>query len=428
MAVEAPKVRKFSVPLIIAIVVILVLGGALGWALLQLTAPAAPLVTYPIGLAIATSGATYQSDGPIRRDAAQLAIDQMNAQLIVAGSRIRFQGIADDTQGNGDGAKASFQRLAAAGVSVVVGPLSTGEAGAILGFINTNHIVAISPSSTGVSAAVANDFLFRTPPTDIPQAKALSQLVSALGYTKVAIIYRLDDYGRGFEQLFEQRFETVYGGQTLNVSYDINAQDLANEVSQLKTKVETLGAGPQTAVLVVAFDADGVEIFNEARLDTTTLSSVRWFGSESMRRSTFLNRTARPAVVDFVVAQNLTGFFASPSLNPVSTAFEQAYIAKYPTRDPKKSPYSYYAYDAAMLAMMSVLAAGKYDGDAIKAMVPFVAQTFVGASGHKAMDANGDAVAADYVAWHVALDAMSKEYFAEFARWRFATETLEFYP
>ena|SRR5436309_13924071 len=95
MAVEAPKVKKWSVPLIIAIVVILILAGSLGWALLQLGAPAPQQVTYPIGLAIATSGATYQSDGPIRRDAAQLAIDQMNAQLAAAGSPIRFQGIPD---------------------------------------------------------------------------------------------------------------------------------------------------------------------------------------------------------------------------------------------------------------------------------------------------------------------------------------------
>ena len=427
MAVEAPKPRKISIPLVVAIVVILILGGALGWALLQLGTPAQPLVTYPIGLAIAVSGPAYQSDGPIRRDAAQLAIDQMNTQLQAAGSPIRFQGVPEDTQGTTAGAQQAFTLLRAAGVQVVVGPLSTGEATGILTFINTNHIVAISPSSTGVTAAIPNDFLFRAPPTDIPQAKALSQLVSELGYTKVAIIYRLDDYGRGFEQLFEQRFETVYGGQTLNVSYDPSATDLATEVGQLSGDVQALGVGPNTAVLVVAFEVDGIEIFNEARLDTS-LSSVRWFGSESMRRSAFLNRTARPQVVDFVRSVNLTGFFASPSLNPVSMAFEQAYTAKYPSRDPKKSPYSYYAYDSAMLAMMAVLAAGKYDGDAIKAMVPFVAQTYMGASGHKAMDANGDAIAADYVAWHVALNAMSVEYFAEFARWRFATETLEFYP
>src|SRR6266545_4780139 len=255
MAVEAPKPRKISVPLVVAIVVILILGGALGWALLQIGTPPQQQVVYPI----------------------------------------RFQAIAEDTQGTTAGAQQAFQLLAAAGVKVVVGPLSTGEATGVLTFINTNHIVAISPSSTGVTAAIPNDFMFRAPPTDIPQAKALSQLVSELGYTKVAIIYRLDDYGRGFEQLFEQRFETVYGGQTLNVSYDPSATDLATEVGQLSGDVQALGVGPNTAVLVVAFEVDGIEIFNEARLDTS-LSSVRWFGSESMRRSAFLNRTARPQV------------------------------------------------------------------------------------------------------------------------------------
>lgn len=70
MAVEAPKTKKWPVPLIIAIVVIVILAGALGWAVLQISAPAPTQVTYPIGLAIATTGATYQTDGPIRRDAA----------------------------------------------------------------------------------------------------------------------------------------------------------------------------------------------------------------------------------------------------------------------------------------------------------------------------------------------------------------------
>lgn len=430
MAVEppkAPKAKMWTVPLIVAVAVIVVLGGALGWAVVQLAAPKSAAVTYPIGLAIAVTGATYQSDGPIRRDAALLAIEQMNGRLQAAGSPVRFSPIPEDTQGTPAGALQAFQFLAAAKVSVVVGPLSTGEATGVLSFINTNHIVAISPSSTGVSAAIPNDFLFRAPPTDIPQAKALSQLVSSLGYTKVAIMYRLDDYGKGFADLFESRFTTVYGGSVQRVSYDPQKTDLATEVGALKTAVTTLGPGPTTAVLVVAFEGDGIAIFNNARLDTT-LSGVRWFGSESTRRSTFLNRTARPEIVNFVRNVNLTGFFASPSLNPVSTSFEQNYTAKYPGRDPKKSPYSYYSYDSAMLAMLSVLAAGKYDGDAIKAMLPSVAETFIGASGHKKMDANGDAIAADYVAWRVALDNMSVEYFKEFARWRFATETLEFYP
>jgi len=427
MAIEEQKTRKWSPALVIAIVVIVILAGALGWALLQISAPAPQQINYPIGLAIATTGPTYATDGPIRRDAALLAIDQMNAQLEAAGSPVRFQSIHEDTAGTPDGATRAFNALAAAGVRVVVGPLSTGEVSAIRDFATQNKIVSISPSSTGVAAAIPNDYVFRAPPTDIPQSKALAQLIDELGFTKVAIIARNDDYGKGFSDLFESTFETRYGGQVTRIAYDPATQDLATEVQQLASDVQTLGPGANTAVLMVAFEGDGLEILGEARL-STVLANVRWFGSESTRRTAFLNQSAVPDIVQFLRDVQFTGFFASPSLNPVSVAFEQAYVAKYPTRDPKKSPYSYYSYDSARLAMLAILAAGKYDGEAAAKMLPIVASTYLGASGHKLMDANGDAIAADYTAWRVALDANNKAFYQEFARWVFASETLEFFP
>ena len=44
------------------------------------TRPAGGTVTYPIGVEIAISG-SYTTDGPLRRDGAFLAIDQMNDEL-----------------------------------------------------------------------------------------------------------------------------------------------------------------------------------------------------------------------------------------------------------------------------------------------------------------------------------------------------------
>jgi len=428
MAMEEQKPRKWSPLLVVLIALVVILAGALGWALVLLTGPAAPArVTYTIGMAIAVTGAAYQTDGPIRRDAAVLAVDQMNAQLEAAGSPVRFQWTNEDTTGTAQGATQALQLLAAAGAKVVVGPLSTGEVSAIREFVTTNKIVAISPSSTGVAAAIPNDYVFRAPPTDIPQAKALAQLVDGLGYDEVAVIARNDDYGRGFADLFESRIETVYGGTVLRIMYDTAATDLATEVAQLNTNVQTLGPGANTAVLMVGFEGDGLEILDEARLQPN-LRGVRWFGSESTRRTAFLNESAVPQVVQFLLDVQFTGFFATPPVNPVTTAFEQAYIAKYPARDPKKSPYSYYSYDSAWLAMLAVLAAGKYDGEAIAKSLPGVAEKFIGASGHKMLDANGDAIFADYTGWRVVRDATTNApKYEPFALWRFATEELEFF-
>ncbi|MFQ6012443.1 MAG: ABC transporter substrate-binding protein [Thermoplasmata archaeon] len=408
-----------------ALVVIVILAGALGVTAFQLfAAPAVQTQTYPIGLAIAVTGTAYQTEGPIRRDAALLAIEQFNDNLAAANSPIRFEAIHEDTTGTAEGAQEALRALAGLGVKVVVGPLSTGETSAIRDFVTENKIVVISPSSTGVSAAIPNDFVFRAAPTDIPQAEALAQLVDSLGYNKVAVLHRQDDYGQGFGQLFEQELEQTYGGQVTLLNYDTNAQDLATEVEQLNTAVTAFGADTSTtAVLVVAFDADGREIFAEASL-RSPLNSVQWFGSESMRRSTFLDDAT---VFSFIESVSLTGFFASPAENAVLLSFEEAYTAKYPARDPRASPYSFYAYDSAWMAMLAVQAAGIYDGDAIASVLPSVAERYFGASGHKLMDENGDAAGADYVAWRVATVAGDPA-FEEIAVWRFATGQLEYFP
>ncbi|MEE9163216.1 MAG: penicillin-binding protein activator [Thermoplasmata archaeon] len=411
-----------------AIVVIVILAGALGVTAFQLFAAPAPaddqLVTHPIGLAIAVTGSAYQTEGPIRRDAALLAVEQFNANLAAANSPIRFEAIHEDTTGTADGARAALETLAAAGVKIVVGPLSTGETSAIRDFVTTNKIVIISPSSTGTAAAIPNDFVFRAAPTDIPQAKALAQLVDRLGYTKVAVLHRQDDYGVGFGELFEQELEQTYGGQVTLLNYNPESVALGTEVGQLNQAViDFSGPDSEKAALVVAFDADGREIFSEATL-LSPINSIQWFGSESMRRGTFLDDAAAFSFIDSV---NLTGFFASPAENAVLLAFEEAYKAKYPGTDPRASPYSFYAYDSAWMLMLAVMAAGVYDGDAIASVLPSVAERYFGASGHKLMDENGDAAGADYVAWEATMVAGDPG-FEEFAVWRFATGQLEFLP
>jgi hypothetical protein len=66
---------------------------------------------------------------------------------------------------------------------------------------------------------------------------------------------------------------------------------------------------------------------------------------------------------------------------------EEAYKKAY---GENPTPYAYYAYDAAWLVMLGVLTSGKYDGDAVKTVLPTVGMHFVGATGQKMFDKNGD--------------------------------------
>ena len=346
----------------------------------------------PIGLAIAVSGG-YAVDGPRRLKGALLAIEEMNQLLEKAGAPFRFKPVHEDTKASPQEAVNVIKRFISQGIQVIVGPLSTSETAAVMPIVNKAHVVVISPSSTGKAAAFPNDYVFRVAPPDTAQGPALAKLIYQLGYTKLVIIARNDDYGRGLAELVKNTFEQL-GGKVSMILYAPEKPDLSQEVNSLATQVSKFGADKHTAVLVIAFDNDGRQILEKAS-QIAVLGKVQWFGPDSMARETFLEQ---PDIAAFLAKVHI--LITSPAIpkNPVTKHFEKLYEQKY---GEKPTPYAYYAYDAAWLAMLSVLVAGKYDGQAIKTVLPVVAFHFMGATGHKMLDKNGDAAIADYAIWTV---------------------------
>src|SRR3990172_9146251 len=248
---EAGGTAKSSSKILLAVLVALVVvfAGTTAYFALRPTGTGGGTVTYVIGVEIAVSG-PYAADGPLRRDGAFLAIDQMNAQLQAAGSNIRFERIHVDSAGTASGAIAQFEALVAAGVQVVVGPLSSAEVGAIAPLADTNRVVSISPSATAPRLAL-DDFVFRVAPNDAFQARAVTTLLDELGVSNVAIMARDDDYGRGIANLTENIVETEYGGAVERVMYSTSTPDYSADIGVLSDRVDTFGTGADTAVLLV---------------------------------------------------------------------------------------------------------------------------------------------------------------------------------
>lgn len=367
----------------------------------------------PIGLAIAVSGG-YAVDGPRRLKAALLAIEEMNKLLEQAGSPYRFKPIHEDTKADPQEAVNVIKRFASEGIQIVVGPLSTSETRAVMPIANQLHIVVISPSSTGKAAAFPDDYVFRAAPPDVVQGPVLAKLIHSLGYTKLVIIARNDDYGRGLAELVKQTFEKL-GGTVEEILYQPDKPDLTNEVNQLAVKVEQFGADEHTAVLIIAFDNDGTKILEQAA-KTPILSRVQWFGSDSMARKTFLEK---PEIAKFLEGVHFIATAPAIPKNPVAKHFEELYKQKY---GEAPTTYAYYTYDATWIAMLSVLTAGTYDGRAIKAVLPTVAFHFMGATGHKMLDKNGDAALADY-----SILAVKDGKFVEIGVWHGSTDSAEWY-
>mgnify|MGYP000212136268 CR=1 FL=1 len=377
-------------------------------------------VEYVIGFAMAVSG-PYAVDGPVRRDAGILAIEHINSYLEEIGSPVRFKYVHDDTKGTATDALKVIESMYAAGIRVIVGPFSSGEVRGVMDFANTYKVVIVSPSSTSPLLAQP-DYVFRVVPTDVFQARVLAQLVHYYGISKVAIIARNDDYGKGLAEAFEQEFVERYGGIVKKLLYTVGLPDYAAEVSRLSSMVTELGADESTAVLIIAFEDDGLNILGHARIDPI-LSKVRWFGSETLRRAAYLPPKAPEEISNFLVKVKLTGVFSSVSRGRLTEVFEKEYKARF-GRDP--SPYAYFTYDAVWLAALSILFAGKYDGEAVRKALPIVAEHFMGVTGYKVLDKNGDAAGSDYTVWQLVLE--DGEYrFKDVGVWRYPAATFTFY-
>lgn len=388
-----------------------------------LTAPTR--IEYVIGFAMAVSG-PYAVDGPVRRDGGILAIEHINKYLESIGSPIRFRFVHDDTKGAAADALKVVQSMYAAGIKVIVGPFSSGEVRGIMDFANTNKIVVISPSSTSPLLAVPNDYVFRTVPTDLFQAEVVAKVMSDHGIKKVVIMARGDDYGKGLADAFERVFTQKYGGRVSKLIYTVPQPDYASEVARVSSMVAELGADTSTAVFIIAFEDDGLNIIGHARLDPV-LSKVRWFGSETLRRpAAYLpepDGKAPMEVAEFLDKVKLTGVFASPRGSPLATIFEEEYKARF-GRSP--SPYAYFTYDSVWVAALAILFAGTYDGEAVAKALPIVGEHFIGVTGYKAFDGNGDAAGADYTIWQYRFDG-TKYSFQDIGVWKYPAGLTEYY-
>ncbi len=370
-------------------------GGAGATVTKTVTAATGPAQKeYVIGLAIAVTGG-YAVDGPRRLHAAQLALDEINQMLEQAGSPVRLKYIHEDTKDSAEGAIAAYEKLNSAGVQMVVGPLATSECKAVLDYAKSHHMAAISPSSTGTAAMVKGDFCFRVPSPDKYQGPALANIIFKQGISKLVIVARNDDYGKGLADLVEANFKKL-GGQVVKIMYDYTQPSLSADVERASSAVANFGADAKTGVLIIAFDDDGIKILEGARLDPT-LSKVRWFGPDSMKRATFLPPKSKEDIAKFL--QKVHFMVTTPAVgskdNPIVKEFIEKYTKKY-GESPEASTYAFYAYDAGWIAGLTVLVAHKYDGTVFQKLIPYIAKHFYGVTGWKLLDEYGDSAIPRY--------------------------------
>ena len=124
------------------------------------------------------------------------------------------------------------------------------------------------------------------------------------------------------------------------------------------------------------------------------LGTVDWLGIENLVNPDIL---ADPAHAEFLAKVGLTSVSFGDAQNPNTQPFIDAFAAK---NGAEPGPFTNYAYDAANIAMLSMLSAGN-DGKAVKSMLPFISNHYIGTAFQAYLDENGDQAIAYYTIFTV---------------------------
>jgi len=287
-------------------------------------------------------------------DAVRLAADEVNSNGgVLNGQKLRtFLG---DTMGTPQGGVDAANRLVEADhVSAIVGPntslviLAVAHAVAI-----PKGVLLISPSATAaaITGLEDKDFVFRLAPSDADQGWMLAKLVYARGFTKVAVTYVDNDYGREMNTIFRFNFENYGGSITAAQPHEPNK---SNYIPELKA----LSQYDPQALVVISYAASGGTIIVKQALENGFFRQL--IGPHSMMD---------PLLIKEVGADKLKSmFFTAPSVDPNTSAakkFDKIYGATF--RSARQRLYVAQTYDAVMLTALAIEQAGSSDRNKIPA-------------------------------------------------------------
>ena len=162
-------------------------------------------------------------------------------------------------------ATAAAERLITSeGVAAINGATCSGATTAVLNNVAVaNGVVMISPSATSpaLSTIADNDLFFRTAPSDARQGEVMAKVLVGRGYSKVAVTYTNNDYGKGLADSFKAAFIAKGGKVTIVAAHEDGKADYSAEVGALSS------GGGELLVVAGYLDQGGKGVI-QASLDT----------------------------------------------------------------------------------------------------------------------------------------------------------------
>jgi branched-chain amino acid transport system substrate-binding protein len=327
----------------------------------------------------------------------EIAVRDVNDYLRRAGVPVTVELAIEDTQTKPEVALTKLQSLAAKGIKIFIGPQTSAEVRQIKSYADSNKLLLVSQSSTAPALAIPDDYIFRFCPDDTIQGPAISAVAKALGVKAVVQVWRGDAWGDGLQESTKKSGEALGLKYAEGIRYSPEAKEFSAETRLLNDRVTQLlqtYKPEEVGVELIAFN-EAVTFIVQAS-EYPNLAKVRWLGSDGTAQLDELIK--EPKAAEFSVKVNwINPIFAPTESEKYTKLVEQskAQLGRVP------DSYAIAAYDEVWVLTLAVLQVGKYDAEAVKNVLPSVANNFFGASGWITLNAAGDRATADYTLWAV---------------------------
>jgi branched-chain amino acid transport system substrate-binding protein len=259
-----------------------------------------------IGLSVELTG--KQADIGINvRDAAQMAVDEVNARGGIRGRPIEL--VIRDDQGNPEVARRVDSELLSMGVVAIIGHYTSAQTEAVLDLMNQAGVVLISPSASSSEFSGKDDYFFRLIPDTTFVGQKLAQHVAEYHQIRdVLVIY--DANNRSFSESYWHAFDTNFrerGGTTHLITYQGGKTDLKSIAAQIAEhspeSVLLIASAADTAVLAQYIRQSGSDahLFASSWAQTNQLIEKGGQAVEGLELGAFYNQNNQnPAHVEFL--------------------------------------------------------------------------------------------------------------------------------
>ncbi|HUR69333.1 MAG TPA: ABC transporter substrate-binding protein [Candidatus Thermoplasmatota archaeon] len=314
---------------------------------------------FKLGSMMPLTGA-LNSLGPDMENGAKLAVEQVNDANVGIKITATYK---DDKTTDSAAITGTFNQLASAGVTGIVGPCCSGVTAAVLDLAKQEQIVVASPSATSPTLTEKDNggYFLRISPSDAVQGKVLAKLIADDGVKTVGIIIVNNAYGNGLTAVMKQALTTSVPPVAVVPGHEAKYEE--NAAGDMSSQVTTVCAAPKPdAIVLVAYVDDGAAAL-KAMQTQGCLAGTKVYGSEGVYNEQLATKAGKGPDDKFLAAGVKGTNPETANLSRFNAVFNASY-------GHTPALYAAESYDGVMYLALAALAAKSVEGKDIAAKLP----------------------------------------------------------